>query len=469
MALLRDDHIHFIGIGGIGVSAVARVALERGHHVSGSDVRRSQLTDSIAEAGARVTIGHAPENLEGADLVVVSTAIPDHNVELRAAHERGMRVLHRSEVLHELARQRTTIGVTGTHGKGTVSSMITWILHEAGWNPGFVIGGLLENFGVNARWGGEAPDGRSWMVLEVDESDGSHQRILTNYLVCNFLEADHLNYYDDLDHIIDAMAECVRDNDGLRMLFVNGDCAGNRTLLERVSKRAASYGLEDDCDLHGTLDGKGQFPIRFAVDRRGDPLGRAELPIPGRYNVTNALGALSVALEIGVPLETALDALGRFKGLENRFSIVRAGGLTIVKDYISHPTGMKRVLESARDLTDGRIFCVWKPYRYTLLNYLQDEYATAFAGAHEVFITTMYAAKEDPIPGIDTQFIVDKIRGTGMNVSLVPDQNNLVDALEGVVREGDKVIFFGGDDFFEMADAWAVRLGTGSPAEAERG
>ena len=447
--------IHFIGIGGIGVSAVARLAIEKGFSVSGSDVRQSQLTDAMVDLGADVTIGHDPANIEGADLVVTSTAIPEENIERLAALEREMALVHRSELLAQLVADRVCIGVTGTHGKGTTAAMITWILEQAGRNPGFAIGGLLNNYGINARLG----SGEN-MVLEVDESDGTHHRLYTDYTLCNFLEADHLNYYDDLDHIIRSMVAYLDGNPRLRRAFVNGDCGGNFKLVQMVTAKPLTYGLGPDVDFRARLLGDGQFPIRFEVSRRGERLGEAELAIPGRYNVTNACGAIAVTNDLGVSFEDAAAALATFKGLENRFSIVRAGGLTIVKDYISHPTGMRRVLESAANLSNGRIFCVWKPYRYTLLDYLQDEYATAFEGSTDVFITTMYAAEEDPIPGIDTEFIVGKIRGTGMPVTFVPRDDDLVAALEKRVEPGDTVIFFGGDDFFQMADAWACTLGT---------
>jgi UDP-N-acetylmuramate--alanine ligase len=330
--------------------------------------------------------------------------------------------------------------------------MIAAILDQAGRDPGFVIGGLLNDYSTNARIG-SGP-----MVLEVDESDGSHHRIPTDHMVCNFLEADHLNYYRDLDHIIEDMIACVTGNPTLKTVFANSDCDGNRKLMAGVARPVVSYGQEGRPDYLGRLIDRSQLPIRFEVLRHGDLLGEASLRIPGLYNVTNAMGAIAVATEMGVDLADCVAALASFSGLENRFTIVEAGGLTIVKDYISHPTGIRRVLESAAGLTTGRTFSVWKPYRYTLLNYLGDEYATAFDGSDEVLITTMYAAEEDPIPGIDTQYIVDKIRSRGMKVTFIPVDDDLIDALDQRVREGDQVIFFGGDDFFRMADAWARRL-----------
>lgn len=452
-----DLRIHFIGIGGIGVSAVARIAVGRGYTVSGSDVRQSQLTDAMEALGATVTIGHAPENIDGVDVVVVSTAIPEHNVELSTARANGVRVVHRSEILAALIAETRSVGVTGTHGKGTVSSMITRVLDEDGQDPGFVIGGLLLNYGVNARAGG----GRV-MVAEVDESDGTHRNIPTNLLVCNYLEADHLNYYDDLDDIIRTMAEVVDGNAGLEKAFVNGDCDGNRRLVELVDREVVTYGVETACDYHAVLDEGAQLPLRFEAFRRGESLGRFELPLPGRYNVTNAMAAIAVADHLGASVEAMRRGLADFKGLENRFTIVRAGGVAIVKDYNSHPTAMRKVLASARDLTDGRIVSIFKPYRYTLTNYLKDEYATAFAGSDEVIITTMYAANEDPIPGIDTEFVVKMLHDQGLKVTFIPDQNRIVDHLRDTVQVGDKVIFFGGDDFFRMADAWADERGLDS-------
>lgn len=444
--------VHFIGIGGIGVSAVARIALGRDLVVSGSDVRRSQLTDAMVELGASVHIGHQASNIDGVDLVVVSTAIPAHNVELVAAKERGVALIHRSDLLAHFLAEGTTVGVTGTHGKGTTAAMITRILDAAGREPGFIIGGILNNYGINARAGGG-----ELMVAEVDESDGSHANVPTTHLLCNYLEADHLNYYDDLEHIISSMADAVQNNPRLQHLFVNGDCDGNRRLLDMVTVPTTTYGVERACDYRGEVLGTSQMPIRFRATARGEDLGEFSLPLPGLYNVGNAMGAIALCHSLGVDADAMRRGLADFKGLENRFTIERAGGITIVKDYNSHPTAMRKVLESARHLTNGRLFSVFKPYRYTLTSYLKDEYATAFEGSHEVVITTMYAANEDPIPGIDTEFVVNMLRENGHQVAHIPNQGDIVAHLDEVVQDGDKVIFFGGDDFFQMADAWAAR------------
>lgn len=445
--------IHMLGIGGIGVSAVARVLLERGYQVTGSDVRESQLTEQLRALGARITIGHHPDNVRGADVVVVSTAIPPNNLELVAARDLHIPIIHRADVLAALIQGRHSVGVTGTHGKGTVSSMIAWILDQAGMEPGFIIGALLNNYGFNAR------DGAQTFVVEVDESDGSHHRVAPERVVCNFMELDHLNYYSGIDDIIAAMAAFIQNNPHLQTVYLNGDCEGNRTLQTLLDRPVVTYGMDaEDVDLRGELLDRGQLPTRFRVWRRGELLGEAALHLPGRYNVVNACGALAVTLDMGVPFDVAARALAAFKGLENRFTLVHAGGVWLVKDYISHPTGMRKVLESARDLVDGRIISVFKPYRYTLMKYLKDEYATAFDGSDEVVVTTMYAANEPPIPGVDTDSFVANLRGAGYHVTHLPDQDDIHAWVLQNAKPGDKVIFFGGDDFFRLCDRIAEDL-----------
>jgi UDP-N-acetylmuramate--alanine ligase len=443
-----------LGIGGVGVSGVARVLLERGVEVSGSDVRESQLTLMLRGLGAQVFIGHRAENLDGASVVVVSTAIPAGNVELVEAQRRGVPVVHRAQVLAALIEGRHAVGVTGTHGKGTVSTMITWILDQAGLEPGFIIGALPHNYGVNAR------DGAARMVVEIDESDGSHLKVFPQRVVCNFLELDHLNYYKDIDDIVGAMRQFVTQNPSLERLYVNADCAGNLRMIEGLpADLVRTYAVENRAaDLRGELVGKGQLPIRFKVWRGEDCLGEVSLPLPGRYNVVNACGALLVALDMGVEFEVAARALGEFKGLENRFTLVQAGGVWLVKDYISHPTGMRKVLESARDLVTGRVISVFKPYRYTLMKYLEDEYATAFEGSDEILITTMYAANEPPIPGVDTDSFVARLRASGYKVTYLPEQEDVRPWVVQHARPGDVVLFFGGDDFFRLCDRTAVEL-----------
>lgn len=452
-----ETKFHLIGIGGIGVSGVARILHQRGYPVSGSDVRESSITEALRDEGMAVTIGHDPANVDGADVVVKSTAIPEDNIELETARERDARIVHRSELLQWLIDDLRVIGVTGTHGKGTVSSMIAWILECAGLEPGFVIGGMLENFETNAR-----DAGGDWMVVEIDESDGTHHNLAPDYVVCNFLELDHLNYYDGLEDIIGSMVGYFESNERLKEAFVNLDCDGNRRLVERVDMRPTGYSTNHPSEYRGDLRAREQLPIDFEARRRADSLGTFELDLPGFYNVVNALGAIAVCHRLGVDLEAIREGLRTYEGVENRFTISRGGGLTIVKDYVSHPTGIRKVLESAQGLADGRIYSVFKPYRYTLIDYLEDEYGEAFQGTDEAVITKMYAADEDPIPGVDTQTVVDSIENNGVPVTYVPDETNIRETLHEKVDPGDVVIFFGGDDFFEMAEQFEAELARGA-------
>ena len=449
------ERIHLIGIGGIGVSGVARALMALGYKVSGSDVRESQLTLGLREEGATVHIGHDAAHLAGAELVVYSTAIPDTNPELVAARAQNLPVAHRAQVLGEiLARHELAIGVAGTHGKGTVSSAITWILEHSRRDPGFIIGGLLENLGMrNAR----LPDDLHLVVAEVDESDGSLKHVHPQIAVLNNLEADHLNYYRDLDHIKDTIVDAFNANERLRRVVLNADCMGAADIAERLNRPVTTFGREHDADIMATDVEVYGFGSRFTLTRNGEALGTIELELPGLYNLDNALAAATVGLLLDVPFDAIQGALKTFRGLENRFTVVDAGGRRIIKDYISHPTGIRRVLAAAKQM-EGEITAVFKPYRFTMVNYHQDNYAEAFHDADHTVITELYTAGEVPIPGIDTAFLCEKIRSRGPTVAYVPDMDHIIPWLHDNVPVGGQVLFFGGDDLFRLADRYADEL-----------
>ena len=450
----RDQTFHFIGIGGIGVSAVARVLHQQGVRVQGSDVRASQLTEALEALGISVTIGHRRENIHGADVVVHSTAVPYDNIEREAARESGIPEAHRSEMLGLCLEGFESVGITGTHGKGTVSAMITHGLISDDLDPTFLIGGLLNNYRLNSRAGA----GRH-AVAEIDESDKSHLNLRPHHVVVNNLEVDHLNFYDGLGDIVETMATFIENNDNLKSLALNWDDAGVRELGARITKPFMTYGTQSD-----TLD----YAARNVVDRgdsicfdayaAGENLGVVRLPIPGNYNADNAAGAMAILMgSLKLPFARVQQALDTYRGLENRFTVTTAGGIRIVKDYISHPTGMRRVLESARRMEHRKIWCVFKPYRFTLMRYHGQEYAEAFRGCDEIVITKMYAAEERPIDGIDTPWFCRVLEEAGNRVHYVEENLDVIPFLEPKVEPGDMVIFFGGDDFFRMADAWAAQ------------
>lgn len=432
--------------------------MARGHEVSGCDVRESSITRALVAEGACVSIGHSPDHLAGVDLVVVSSAIPEVNPELRAARDRGARLVHRSRVLDALMAGHRSIGVTGTNGKGTVSALAAWLLHAAGLDPSFAIGAILLDFGTNAR-AGRGPH----LVCELDESDGSFANTRPDRFVVNNLEADHLNYYHNLEGLLKTFAEYLASDRAPSFLHANGDDANVREVLRRARVRGevVLHGEGPECAYALTAWEGRRLGSRFrARGPRGD-LGWFDLNLPGRYNSMNALAALGVALEEGVDVEAARDALPRFRGMENRFSVVQAGGWTLVKDYISHPTGIRGVLRAARDLGGRRLVAVFKPYRFTMIHYLQDEYRDAFRDADLTVITEMYGAGEVPIPGVNTEFLVNKVRSSGSEVIHVPEMEDIPRALRDRAGPGDVVVFFGGDDLFQVADRLAGDLDKG--------
>ncbi len=453
MELATFQRPHLIGIGGIGVSAVARALHAVGKDVRGSDVRESSITRALRAEGIRVVIGQSADNLGDADLVIWSTAIPDTNPERRAAAERGIPLVHRAEALGTLVATRPSIGVVGTHGKGTVASAIARVFDAAGRDPSFLIGGLLNDYGTNARYRPAGP-----VIAEVDESDGSLVHVHTSWMLINNLEADHLNYYrHGLSDILDRIELALRGNPRLTHVIVNGDDPGALAAAARAEKPAVLFGFDNPAahyrGLDLALDGA---CVRFTVARGGERLGTVVVPLPGAYNAGNALAAVAVASEWGLPFEAIQRGLADFHGLENRFTVVPAGPFVVVKDYISHPTGIRRVLQAARGLHPGPITAVFKPYRFTMIHYLQDDYAEAFREAAHTVVTELYPAGEVPIPGIDTPFLCDCIRRSCGRVTYVPAMDDIVATLRRDVAPGGLVIFFGGDDLFAIADEFAA-------------
>ncbi len=469
--VLTPGCYHLLGIGGIGVSGVARLLHERGLRVQGSDVRESQLTISLRQSGIPVAIGHRAENLGDADTVIVSTAIPEGNPELVAAKAAGLRILHRSQALGALLSQRRSIGVIGTHGKGTVSAAITWLLDGAGLQPGFVIGGLLQNYGTNAR---DAlvlgPDGKTGLlVAEVDESDGSLVNSQPEIAVLNNLELDHLHYYPEWPKLEAAVLAFFHDNKKLQHAVLNQDDPGVQRILAKLNlqnqAQLHTFGFEGTPSVRGRNLVSRRMAGQFDVELRDKDgayhlLGQIQIGLPGKYNASNVLAAVTAALALGVDFGEIQKAAPTYQGLENRFTLVDAAGVEVVKDYISHPTGIERVLEAAKSQADGPVVAVFKPYRFTMIHYLMEDYQRAFRLADQVVITELYTAGEVPIPGTDVHVLCERIRREVKDVQYVHALDDIPAFLQGHVQAPATVLFFGGDDLFQMADRYtAQRLG----------
>ncbi len=462
---LKGKKVHLLGIGGIGVSAIARFLKAQGVEVNGCDVRESTLTTALRSEGIRVDIGHRPSHVDENDVIVYSTAIPAENPEFAYAKEHARLLLHRSEVLSIIVDQFESVGVTGTNGKGTVSAMLTWILETAGRDPSFYIGGLSPNLKTNARVS-SGPN----LVAELDESDGSLLNIHPKFAVLNNLELDHLNYYKSLDHAVETLLAFFQNLPEGSTCFFNADDEGTLSVarqLECHSKVFFGRNLEADVRYEPleTTNTFSRFRL-FARTAEGETeVGVFTLKVPGSYNMENAAAACAVALTLGVSSEAIATALESFQGLNNRYTVVEAAGRTLVKDYMSHPMGIRKVLDTARLGNPGTLYAVFKPYRYTMINYHVENYADAFSKCDEVIVTEMWEAGEDPIPGVDTQWLAGRIAKAGVRVKYIKEMPPIADYLAKSQKRGDCVVFFGGNDLFEVADGLAKRFEVEADAE----
>ena len=401
-------HIHFIGIGGAGMSALAYVLVKRGYDVTGSDLHAGHMAEQLAEANAMVFMGHDASQVDGADAVVVSSAIHPDNVELAAAKAKGIPVLHRSDVLKELLNKEGARGVAvaGAHGKTTTSAMISVIAAEAGLDPTVVIGGDVQSLGGNAR------DGKSpWVVAESDESDGSFLKFHPYLPVITNIEDDHLDHYGTEENIYQAFKQFLGDmkEGGTGVLCMDNPKV--RRLAQETDRPFVTYGLTEDCDYYArnirhTHDGNS-----YDLYHHGEKLGTIRLRIPGRHNVLDSLGATSAALLMGVPFESLRDSLERFAGAKRRFETKgRCRGIWVVDDYAHHPAELKASILSVKELYAGRkVTGIFQPHLYTRTRDFAADFAASLSLLDELILLDIYPAREEPIPGVTSQIIFDAV------------------------------------------------------------
>ncbi|MDI6874245.1 UDP-N-acetylmuramate--L-alanine ligase [Candidatus Solincola sp.] len=436
--------VHFVGIGGAGMSAIAAVLLARGVEVSGSDLKESRNTERLREMGARVFIGHDPRNVEGAGVVVVSSAVPERNRELQEARRRGIPVLPRAAMLARIMEEGKGIAVAGTHGKTTTTSMVAMILSRAGLDPTYVVGGELNDVGSNAHAGsGE------FVVAEADESDGSFLLLKPWAAVVTNVEEDHLDYYREPGRIREHFEHFVGlvPLDGI--LVVGGDDPGARSLKKRGPARTYTFGEGEDCDYRFSNLRVFRGGSSFSVSFRGRRLGELRLRIPGRHNAYNALAALALTHAMGVDFRTAAEALSSFQGVRRRFQVVdEIAGIRIVDDYAHHPSEVRSTLEAASLEERERIVCLFQPHRYSRTSALWRDFGTAFKRAHLLVLTDVYAAGEDPMPGVDGKLILNAVleEEPSKQVVYVPRRAALGEATVRFLRPGDLVITMGAGD-----------------------
>ncbi len=466
---VKGARIHFVGIGGSGMSAIARVLLARGCTVSGSDLRESDTTRRLRAEGAVVHVGHAARHVEGTQLVIVSRAVPDDNVEVRAAQALGVPIVHRARMLADLMRGRHAIGVAGTHGKTTTTAMLGAILARAGRDPTVLVGGDVPSLGGTARAGG-GPD----VVAEVDESDGSLLWIAPQVAVVTAVDAtDHLDFYGSEARVMETFREFLRGVPASGFAAVCTDAPGGRTLAADGAARTVTYGLEGEPTYCGrVLETSGHRTV-LEVRGGGAPAARITLRIPGAYNAQNAVGALAVATELGVSQEVIAAALASFEGVARRFSVRgEVDGILVVDDYAHNPTKVAALLVAARQgWPAARIVVVFQPHRYTRTQTVGRHFARAFDPVDELIVTEIYAADEPPIPGVDAGIIVRAV-SAHRPVRFVPEPADAAARVAAEARPGDLILTVGAGDVWKVADDVTARLRRQSaplPAEAGRG
>lgn len=447
--------IHFIGVGGIGMSGIAELLVNLGYQVSGSDMQRTDITDRLASLGARIVQGHDARNVGDVDVVVYSSAVRPNNPEMAAARQHGLAVVPRAEILAELMNLRQGIAVAGAHGKTTTTSMIALVLDMAGLDPTAVIGGRVSSFGSNAKLGRG-----KYLVAEADESDRSFLRLSPRFVVITNIDREHLEAYDDFDDLKAAFVQFANRVPANGAVIMCADDAHLRAIRGDIKRHVVTYGLDETADVVASdvqLKGfgsvctvRGRKPGGRAVD-----LGLLQLAVPGRHNVLNALAAVAMSRELGIAWSDIAGGLAGFQGAERRFQRRgEAGGVVVVEDYGHHPTEIAAVIAAARPITTGRLILAFQPHRFTRTQLLMTEFGRAFAGADAVVLTDIYAAGEEPIEGVTIDALADVVRrGFKGEVHIARALADVPRELQALAKPGDLVVLLGAGSIGSIAGA----------------
>jgi UDP-N-acetylmuramate--alanine ligase len=462
----KYQHIHFVGIGGVGMSGIAEVLLTLGYRVTGSDARRSDTVERLERLGAKVYLGHEAAHVEGAHVVVYSSAVARENVEVAAARQRGIPVIGRAEMLAELMRLKYGIAIAGTHGKTTTTSMVAAVMGAGGFDPTVVVGGRVHGLGANARLGqGE------FLVAEADESDGSFLKLSPTIAVVTTVDAEHLDHYADLDAIVSAFLTFVNKVPFYGAAVVCLDDPNIQHMIPRIEKRVVTYGLEAGADLMARRLSFAAMRSEFEAVHRGKSLGPVTLQVPGRHNVLNALAAAAVGLDLEMPFDRIQTALASFAGVQRRFQIKgEAQGVLVVDDYGHHPAEIRATLAAAKAGFDRRVITVFQPHRYSRTQHLLSDFLTAFYQSDVLIVMDIYAAGEAPIPGVHARDLADGIAAHGHRevLYLGGDRAAIVDYLCESTRAGDLVLTLGAGDVGLLGGELLARLGP-NPGTTSKG
>ena len=454
-----SQHAHFVGIGGIGMSGIAEILLSLGMKVSGSDLRRSAVTDRLAQLGATIYEGHSACNVAGATVVVTSSAVAVKNPEVLEAHALKIPVIPRAEMLAELMRLKYGIAIAGMHGKTTTTSMVASVLAAGGLDPTVVVGGRVDALGSNARLGTT-----QYLVAEADESDRSFLKLSPILAVVTNLDREHMDCYKDMADVERAFVDFM---DRVPFYGAITACIDNQQLkgiLTQVQRRVFTYGLSTEADYRLEILERAQAETigagqptslsRFMVHTVAGPLGPFELHVPGRHNVLNATAAVAIARQLEVSPERIGEGLKRFRGVDRRFQLRgSARGVAVVDDYGHHPTEIRATLAAARECGYRRILVVFQPHRYSRTADLMDEFSSAFGAADIVMVLPIYAASEEPIPGVTAEGLAEriKIEVGGPRVEFAPDFAAAVSAITAAAQEGDLILTLGAGSVSQLA------------------
>jgi UDP-N-acetylmuramate--alanine ligase len=441
----KIQRVHFVGIGGIGMSGIAEVLLNLGYKVSGSDQKLSPVTNRLAALGAAIFAGHNPDNVAGADVVITSSAIKQDNLEVVAAHQRHIPVIQRAEMLAELMRLKYGIAVAGMHGKTTTTSMIAAVLAAGGLDPTVVVGGRVDAMGSNARLGKS-----QYLVAEADESDRSFLKLSPILAVVTNIDREHMDCYRNMEDVEQTFLRFMDAVPFYGMVVACNDNDDLRRLLPAVQRRTMTYGTHDQSDFHishvccGPREASASLSS-FQVSYRKNPLGEFHLRVPGEHNVRNATAAIAVGIGLDVPTEEIRSALQNFNGVDRRFQLIGSSdGVTVVDDYGHHPTEIRATLAAARQCGFSKVHVIFQPHRYTRTQLLLEEFATAFGDADSLIVLDIYPASEPPIPGITGELLAKRVaEASGQKAQYVGPFSDAVKIATNAAKSGDVILTLG--------------------------
>ncbi len=448
--------VHFVGIGGVGMSGLAELMHRRGHPVSGSDLSESTTLDRLRELGIEVALGHHESQVGKASRVVCSSAIPSDNPELREARRRGIPIAKRGELLAEVMAEGPSIAIAGTHGKTTTTALVGHLMREGGLDPTVLLGGSLMGARSSGLWLGAG----DWIVAESDESDGSFLLLRPSIAVVTNVDPDHLDHHGSFEALQQAFVKFCEGIEDEGAAIVCADQAGSRALISELRGRVVRYGIAEDSDLRaGGLVSNGTG-MRFDVARDDRMLGSIRLPLPGAHNVANALAALAVALELGIPFATAAKALESFPGVARRFELKgEARGIQVVDDYGHHPSEIRATLAAAREAHPGRLVTLFQPHRFSRTRDCFEEFAGSFDDSDVLVVCETYSAGEAPIAGAEASRLADAIRAAGHpDTRFIAEFDEIVDVLPGELRAGDLLLTLGAGNIALLGPLLLERL-----------